>query len=95
MTEYGYKVRLVNEECGTQRLVTFHDDRFLSYHQAAEEAPRHISSQTCYRCGTNHPDDTYVAVDIERGEPDYYGAMVWRNAYVSNYEAEEQQELFA
>lgn len=95
MTDYGYKVRLVNEECGTQRFVTFHDDRFLSYHEAADEAPKHISSQTCHRCGINHPDDTYVAVDIERGEPDYYGALVWRNAYTSSRDTAEQQELFA
>lgn len=93
MSDYGYKVRLVNEDCGTARFTAFHDDRFLNYHQAAEEAPKHLSSQTC-GCGKNHRDDSYVAVDIERGEPDLYGATVWRNAYPSSRDTAKQQELF-
>lgn len=94
MSDFGYKVRLVNENCYTSRFVAYHDDRFLGYNQAEEEAVKHLSSQTCPRCKKNHPNDTYVATDIERGEPDIYGAMVWRDAY-PYYEEVEQVELFA
>lgn len=91
MTDYGYKVRLMNEECQTVRFAPFHDDRFLTYQQAGDEAVKHLSSQTCPKCGVNHPDDTYVAVDIERGEPDIYGVVTWRDAYPYNDEAVQQE----
>lgn len=84
MTDYGYKVRLMNEECQTVRFVAFHDDRFLTYNQAGDEALKHLSSQTCPSCQVNHPDDTYVAVDIERGEPSVHGGITWRDAYPYN-----------
>lgn len=94
MTDYGYKVRLMNEDCHTTRFTAFHDDRFLTYNQAGDEAIKHLSSQTCPRCNKNHPDDTYVPVDIERGEPDIYGVTVWRDAYPT-YDGLTQTELFA
>jgi wobble nucleotide-excising tRNase len=76
MSEYGYKVRLVQEECFSERLVAYHDEDFMEFQQAGEEATEHMSAQYCPRCKTTHAPDTYEAVDVYRDDVDIYPTRV-------------------
>jgi hypothetical protein len=92
MKEYSYKVMMDADDCHAKRAVAFHDERRLTWGQAAKEALKHLSSQTCARCGQNHSRDEFVAVDIERGEPDGVGGFYYRDV-LPTYDDPNQLEL--
>lgn len=70
---YTYRVMMTSSVCSAKRAVAFSDDRHLDWYQASREACQHFTSQTCHKCNKNHRDETYVATDIERGEPNHNG----------------------
>ncbi len=80
MTKYNYRVMMTaaDEDCLGKRAVAFTDDRFLDFYGAGKEAQRHLTSQTCPRCGENHE---FCATDIERGEPGANSQMYYRDVY--------------
>lgn len=94
MTEYGYKVTL-EADCGAKRFVAFHDEEFMEYHKAGEEAKYHMTSQSCPRCREHHDDNEFFPVDVQRGEPGYDGEMYWRDAYPTRVDEWAHPELFA
>ena len=81
MSDFSYKVRLVQEECFSERLVAYHDGNYMEFHQAGEEAHEHMSAQYCPRCNVTHAADTYEAVDVYRDDVDIYPTRVdeWAN----------------
>lgn len=89
---YSYKVILTGDDCFAKRAVAFHDWRFLDFWQIAEEAPRHLTSQTCPRCNNNHADHDYVATEVQRGEANVFGFYSYRDVYPT-YGSNEQPEL--
>lgn len=94
MSDFRYRVRLVQEECFSERLVPFADDRFMEFHKAGEEACDHMSAQYCARCGVTHAADTYEAVDVERGEPGADGTYQFRDIYPTRVDEWAHPELF-
>jgi len=95
MVDYAYKVILTadDEDCLAKRAVAFHDDRFLDFWDIAEEAPRHLTSQTCPRCKKNHEPDSYTATQVQRGEPSVFGFHTYRDVFPS-YGTQSEPELF-
>jgi len=65
MDDYGYKVTMRNEDCGVVRAVAFHFPKQLRWYEAEKEAYKHMTSQTCIRCGENHRSDDFYAERIE------------------------------
>ena len=94
MKDYGYKVTMTNPDCGHKQFVAFHLPDFLNFWQAGSKAIDEMSSQTCPKFTQNHTRMDYVASDIERGEPDIYGSMQWRDVYPHYKHTDEQEELF-
>jgi len=94
MTDYGYKVTL-EAKCGAKRFVAFHDDKFMEYHTAGEEAKYRMSTQSCSRCREHHDADDFYPIDVQRGEPGYGGKMYWRDAYPNRVDEWAHPELFA
>lgn len=94
MTDYGYKV-ILEAECGARRFVAFHDDEFMEYHKAGEEAKFRLTTQSCPRCRESHNDDEFFPVSVERGEPGCNGEIYWRDAYPSRVDEWAHPELFA
>lgn len=92
MKNYHYKALIEGIDCGVRRAVVFEDDRFLNWRQADQEAIRHMSSQTCVRCGENHRNNNYCLIELERGEPDRDGSYYWRDVH-PNYRKDNQMEL--
>jgi hypothetical protein len=95
MTDYGYKVVLEAQDCGARRFVAYHDDKFLDYTYAGEEAISRMAAQECPRCKVYHHDDEYYPVQVERGEHGADGSMYWRDAYPSRVDEHYNYELFA
>lgn len=90
MTEYAYKVEMTNEDCQGKRFVVFHNNEFLDFWQAGEEAHDHMYSQNCTRCGKAHMDSSYVATHIERGEADVNGVGTsYRSIYPGRHRQKE------
>lgn len=94
MSEYGYKVLMRSAECGAVRAVAFHDEDFMEFHEASIEASKRMSSQYCARCDERHDSNTFHAQDMERGEPDQNGELVWRNAYPTRVDEYFNPEVF-
>lgn len=91
MTKYNYRVMMTaaDEDCLGKRAVAFTHDDFLFWDGAAKEASKHLTSQTCIRCGQNHE---YCATEIERGEPGFDGQMYYRDVQ-PQYKKNTEQEL--
>lgn len=79
MSEFGYKVTL-KAPCGATRLVPYHDEEYLDYYDAGEEAKKHMSSQFCVRCQESHGPDDHRTDTIEFGE-ERDGEMQWGDHY--------------
>lgn len=95
MSEYAYKVVLENDTCLAKRAVAFHDTRFLRFEQLQKIAIKHLTSQTCYRCGKNHSPNDFVVIEATRGEEDQAGWLNYRDIKPSRLvEPTVQQELF-
>lgn len=94
MSEYGYKVTL-EASCGAKRFVAYHDEEFMEFNKAGEEAKYHMAAQSCTRCREHHDEDCYYPVDVLRGEPDHNGEITnWRDAYPTRVDEWAHPELF-
>lgn len=91
---YTYRVMMTSSVCNSKRAVAFSDDRHLDWYGASRNARKHFTSQTCHKCNKNHRDETYVATDIERGEPNRSGEYTYRAVFPPRrYEDNNQYEL--
>ena len=94
MKDYGYKV-VLEAPCGAKRFAAFHDDTFMEYNEAGEEAKYHLSAQSCPRCREYHEGNEYYPTDVQRGEPDFTGEMQWRDTYPTRVDEWAHPDLFA
>lgn len=62
--EYAYKITL-QAPCGSKRFAAFHKDHELDLDEVQDEAPQHVTSQTCPRCGSNHKQDEFFAASVD------------------------------
>lgn len=92
MSKYSYRVIMTaaDEDCLGKRPVSFQDERHLDFYAAGEEAEKHLTSQTCIRCGQNHD---YCATDVVRGEPGNNGDTYYRDVYPRQGEYVTEPEL--
>lgn len=65
MSDYGYKAIMRSVDCGVSRAVAFHHQYLFTRDQAAEEATKHMTSQTCIRCNKNHQSSDFCMVELE------------------------------
>lgn len=95
MSEYSYKTMLVatDEACLAKRAVAFHSDDYLTFEELEYVAPQRMTSQTCPRCRKDHPDDSYVLYEAERGETDGYGGFHYTKVRPSYLDNSDQLEL--
>lgn len=68
MTKWQNRAFARSKACGVKRAVVFQNPKYLTFDEAAEELPNHISSQVCPRCGQCHDGSDYELTDLQCAE---------------------------